>query len=508
MTTERTTRAMLTRRSGILLHPSSLPGRYGVGELGPAAEEWLEFLAAAEQSVWQLLPLNPVGAEGCPYQSPATLAGSPLYVSVDRLCDDGLLDAADLAAEPELPGERVDYPGALAVKRRLLARAHAAFTPTADYRAFCRDQAGWLDDYARFMVLRDRHGGPWTRWPGPLARRDPAALARLDESAADDLDRYRFEQYLFARHFGAVRARAAALGVELIGDIAMFPGVDSVETWSRPDLFDLDADGRPVAVAGFPPDEFSHEGQVWGNALYRWDRMAADDFAWWVARVRRMTEWYDMVRLDHFRGFLRYWAVPVPGRAGDGSWRDGPGLALFQRLRKDLGEVTLLAEDLGPASAEVQHLRVDAGIPGMRLVQFAFGGDENQHLPHHHPVDCVAYPGTHDNDTTLGWWAERSADERSRVERYLGGIADGICWSMARAVFGSVAYLAVLPVQDLLELGSEARLNVPGRADGNWTWRLPPRALSPGLEFRLRRLTETYGRDRRAASRRPSGFTG
>ncbi|MFG1780374.1 4-alpha-glucanotransferase [Micromonospora sp. NPDC049048] len=496
------------RRSGILLHPSSLPGRFGVGEFGPAAIEWLDFLAAAEQSVWQMLPLNPVGADGCPYQTCSTLAGSPLYVSVERLRDEGLLTAADLAAVPALPPDTADYPAASAVKANLLARAYAVFTPTAASEAFAREQAWWLDDYARYMTLRERHGGPWTSWPAPLARRDPDALARLDDAERGRLDYYRFEQYLFASHFAAVRDHAHRLGIGLIGDVAMFTGTDSCETWAAPELFQLDAAGHPTAVAGFPPDEFSADGQVWGNALYRWELMAEDHYAWWVDRIRRMTQLYDMIRLDHFRGFLRYWAVPVGRPASAGQWRDGPGPSLFQAVRKELGEVAMLAEDLGPASAQVQQLRIDAGIPGMRLLQFAFAGDENQHLPHHYPTDCVAYTGTHDNDTTLGWWEESSADQRLRVGRYLGDVSDGICWSMARAVFASVARLAVLPLQDVLELGASARMNVPGQAEGSWRWRFRMEALTPGLEFRLRRLTETYGRDRRASRRRARGFTG
>ncbi len=497
-----------TRRCGILMHPSSMPGRYGTGEFGPQAIEWLEFLSAAEQTVWQMLPLNPVGADGCPYQSYSTFAGSPLYISVDRLVDDGLLSATDLAGVPELPPDTVDYAAADAIKRRLLAKAYANFTPTPDCARFLAEQSWWLDDYALYMTLRSRYGGDWTRWPAPLAARDPDALAHLAEDARQDIDYFRFEQFTFATHYAATRAEAQALGIEIIGDVAMFVAVDSAELWSGRHHFQLDAGGRPTTVAGFPPDEFSTEGQVWGNALYRWDALAADDYGWWVARLRRMAEQFDMLRLDHFRGFVRYWAVPVHGKATEGEWQDGPGPDLFRAVRKALGEIALLAEDLGPASAEVQALRADAGIPGMRLLQFAFAGDENQHLPHHYGIDCVAYTGTHDNDTTLGWWEQASAEERSRIERYLGGLTDGICGAMARAVYASVAALAVLPLQDVLQLGSHARLNTPGRRDGNWRWRYDPRALTPGLEFRLRRLAETYGRDRRAPTRRARGFTG
>ncbi|MBV1853525.1 4-alpha-glucanotransferase [Catellatospora tritici] len=498
----------LVRRSGILLHPSSLPGRYGIGEFGPAATEWLEFLAGAEQSVWQMLPLNPVDSDGCPYQSYATLAGNTLFISVDRLLDAGLLDRADLADVPDLSGGDVDYPAAAAVKDRLLARAFANFTPTADSERFIREQSWWLDDFAHYMALRRRYGWAWTEWPAPLARREPDALARSARELAREIDYHRFTQYLFGSHYAAVREQARELGIEILGDVAMFVGTHSSDVWARPNLFQLDAAGRPTVVAGFPPDEFSRDGQVWGNALYRWDAMAAEDYRWWIDRVRRMADLFDIVRLDHFRGFHRYWAVPVPGDATQGHWQDGPGADLFTAIRKELADVDMIAEDLGPPSEDVQRMRIDAGIPGMRLLQFAFSGDENQHLPHHYPADCVAYTGTHDNDTTVGWWDTATADERDRVELYLGGVGDGICWSAARAIFGSVAYLAVLPMQDVLQLGSQARLNTPGRAAGNWQWRLDPRSLTPGAEFRLRRLTEVYGRDRMATQRRARGFTG
>ncbi|MFD7923257.1 4-alpha-glucanotransferase [Streptomyces sp. NPDC059740] len=495
------------RRAGVLLHPSSLPGPYGTGEFGPAAVEWLEFLAGAEQTVWQMLPLHPVGESGCPYQTFSVLAGNPLFVSVDWLREAGLVDRGDLAGLPRCPPDRVSYPTAARIKEQLLTRAHANFTHTADSLAFCEEQAWWLEDYARHTVLRRRHGPDRGGWPPSLARREADAVARFDAEAASELSQVRFEQYVYARHFAAVRRRAAELGVRLLGDLSMFPAVDSAEVWTRPELFQLDPDGSPTAVAGFPPDEFSGEGQVWGNALYRWKALAEERYAWWADRVGLAARQFDAVRLDHFRGFHRYWAVPVPGRAADGHWEEGPGTGLFDALRERIGDFPLVAEDLGPASPEVQRLRAAAGIPGMRLLQFAFSGDENQHLPHHHTPDCVAYTGTHDNDTTAGWWAGASAGERERAERYLGHVGDDICGAAMRAVHGSPARLAVLPLQDVLRLDSSARLNLPGRAEDNWTWRYDRRSLTPGLEFRLRQLTETYGRDRRAARRRARGFS-
>ncbi|MDI1460735.1 4-alpha-glucanotransferase [Catellatospora sp. KI3] len=492
----------VVRRSGVLLHPTSLPGRFGVGEFGPAADEWLDFLAAAEQSVWQMLPLNPVNRVGCPYQSYAALAGSPLLISVDRLRDAGLLSRADLAGVPDLSAGPVDFAAATAVKDQLLARAFANFTPTADSDRFAREHGWWLDDYAHYMALRRRHGRTWTDWPVPLALRFPDALARSADDLARELDFFRFEQYLFATHFAQVRARAGKLGIEIVGDLPMYVSPKSADVWARPDLFQVDAAGRPTALAGFPPDAYSRESQVWGNALYRWDALAAEDYRWWVDRFRRMQDLCDTVRLDHFHGFHRYWAVPASRDAARGRWEDGPGADLFTAVRKELPDLDLIAEDVGPQSAGMQRIRAEAGIPGMRLLQFAFSGEENQYLPHRYPVDCVAYTGTHDNDTMAGWWHSATVDQRERAERYLGGVADGICWPAARAVFASVAYLAVLPVQDVLQLGSEARMNTPGRTEGNWQWRLEPRSLTPGVEFRLRRLTELYGRDR-AAQRYP-----
>lgn len=491
------------RRSGILLHPTSLPGRYGIGEFGAEAEEFLEFLAAADQAVWQMLPLGPVGPDGCPYQSCSALAGNPLLISVDRLLDAGLLDRAQLGGRPELPADAVDYDRVGRLKSGLLAAAYRNFSSTVDSVEFERREAWWLDDYALYAALSDHYGTPWQRWPAELAHREPGALAAAAERHRDAVAYRKFEQYLFDVHFGAVRDRARTLGVEIMGDVGMFMGTDSADVWSRPELYQLDREGRPSAVAGFPPDEFSREGQVWGNALYRWSA-GSEAYDWWIARLRRALDLFDILRLDHFRGFHRYWAVPVPGLATEGWWEDGPGAGFFAAVRAALGPVQLVAEDLGPISAEVQKLRADAGITGMRVLQFAFGGDENPHLPHHHRTDCAVYTGTHDNDTTLGWWAESTAERCGHVERYLGGPVEDAAWSMIRLAFASVADTAIVPMQDVLRLGSTARMNTPGRSTGNWAWRLRENAIRPTTEFALKKLTTTYGRDPGAVRRRPS----
>jgi 4-alpha-glucanotransferase len=503
---------MSGRRAGVLLHPSSLPGRYGIGAFGPEASEFLSFLAATGQRVWQMLPLVPVGADGCPYQSCSVFAGNPLLISVDRLLDAGMVGRAEAAAAlPEPPGHRVDYGSAAKAMSGLLAAAYRTAGHSAEVDRFRDREAYWLDDYALYMALRRRHGPSWSRWPVELATREPSALRAFEAEHAAETRYFRFEQYLFAEHFGAVRAEARSLGIEIMGDLAMFVALDSAEVWAHPGLFQVDGRGTPAAVAGFPPDVFSRDGQVWGNALYAWEAHRRDGFSWWVDRLRRASDLFDIVRLDHFRGFWRYWAIPAAGRATEGHWEDGPGPALFTALRERAGGPRLVAEDLGPVTPEVQRLRTQAGIAGMRVLQFAFGGDENPHLPHHIRPDCVAYTGTHDNDTTAGWWDSGTADLRYRVQRYLGrgGDADGadIAWELARLAHSSVAELAILPMQDVLRLGSGARMNTPGPGPGNWSWRLEPDDLRPTIEFALKTLTSAYGRDPLADERLPAQST-
>lgn len=498
------------RRAGVLLHPSSLPGPYGIGELGPAASEFVDFLAASDQQVWQMLPLVPVDEEGCPYQSCSSFAGDPLLISVDGLLDAGMVDRAEIAVLPRLPGHTVDHPRAAEIKSALLGAAHRDAGRSMEFDRFREREGHWLDDYALYRALSQEHGPCWARWPVELAEHRPAALHRFAAEHTRRVDYFRFEQFVFAGQLDALRARAHSAGVQIMGDIAMFVGVDSADVWAHRELFQVDDRGVARAVAGFPPDVFSRHGQVWGNALYSWDALADTGFGWWIDRLRRAHDMFDIVRLDHFRGFWRYWSVPARAAATDGHWEDGPGLDLFTAISAGLGACELVAEDLGPVTPDVQRLRRDAGIAGMRVLQFAFGGDENPHLPHHIEPDAVVYTGTHDNDTTLGWWESSTMDTRDRVSRYLGHRAEDvdICGEFARLAFATRAGLAVLPMQDVLRLGSEARMNTPGRREGNWRWRLAPSAIRPTTEFALKTLTTTYGRDPNAEQRLPASASG
>ncbi|HEX5503681.1 MAG TPA: 4-alpha-glucanotransferase [Thermomicrobiales bacterium] len=484
------------RASGVLLHPTSLPGPYGVGELGPAAVAFLDFLAAAGQRLWQVLPLGPTAEGDSPYTSPSAFAGNPLLVSVARLRDDGLLDRADLADAPAFPTKVVAYEAVRPYKEGLLRRAHARFRPDAAFRAFAAREGAWLDDYALFAALRARHGGAhWWDWEPPLARRKPAALARARRALADELGFQRFVQYRFCADYAALRRAARARGIRLIGDLPIFVARDSADVWAHPDLFLLDADGAPTAVAGVPPDYYSATGQLWGNPLYRWDAMARDGYAWWTARLRAALALYDLVRLDHFRGFEAYWAVPAGAEtAANGRWVAGPRDDFFDAARAALGGLPFIAEDLGLITPEVHALRERVGLPGMKVLQFAFSDPDSPYLPHTFTPDCVVYTGTHDNDTTRGWWAAADDAERAFARRYLGRDGADIAWDLIRLAFGSVAALAVVPLQDVLDLGSAARMNTPGVPTGNWAWRCPPGALTPALAARLRDLATVYGR--------------
>ena len=498
---------MPTRTSGLLLHVTSLPGPFGIGDLGPAAHRFLDLLAEAGQGLWQTLPLVPVGHGDSPYASPSTFAGNALLVSPKRLVEDGLLDASDLAGAPAVPAERVDYDAVRTWKGGLIETAYRRFEAgaapglRAELDAFAHVHAGWLDDYALFAVLKEKHGGAaWTEWPAALARRQPDALDAARATLAEAVGRVRFEQFVFWRQWAALRAHARRRGVRLFGDLPIYVAHDSADVWADRDLFSLDADGRPVAVAGVPPDYFSATGQRWGNPLYRWDKMAEDGFAWWTRRLRHTLSLVDLVRLDHFRAFEAYWRVPADEpTAQRGAWVEGPGEAPFRAFEKSLGApLPLVAEDLGLITPAVRSLMERLGLPGMAVLQFAFGGGpENAYLPHHYRPRLVAYTGTHDNDTFRGWWEESATEEeRAFARRYLDleHTDEAPHWAAVRALMASVADTVVVPVQDLIGLGGDARMNTPGEEAGNWTWRLGEDALTGDLAARLRALTETYGR--------------
>ncbi len=490
------------RSAGILLHPTSLPGPYGIGDLGRPAYDWVDALVRARQSWWQVLPLGPTGYGDSPYQCFSAFAGNPLLVSPDRLVEDGLLGRNDLEGV-HFPAGHVDYGPVIEFKNRILNRAWenfrggAAPALRAAFADFCRHAAGWLDDYALFRAIKDAHGGKsWSDWPPELVVRKPDALAAARRELAGAVGLHQFRQFLFFRQWRALKECANRRGVRLIGDAPIFVASDSADVWGNPDLFWLDERGRPTVVAGVPPDYFSRTGQLWGNPLYHWDRLKATGYAWWVARIRVLLEQVDVVRLDHFRGFESYWEVPADRPTAEtGRWAKGPGADVFHAVRRELGNLPLVAEDLGLITPEVEALRAELGLPGMCVLQFAFGGDpENRYLPHHYERNTVVYTGTHDNDTTRGWFATASANETALVRRYLGHEARDIAWDLIRLAWASVADYAIAPLQDVLDLGTEARMNLPGRSAGNWGWRCTPEMLTDGVLGRLADLTELYSR--------------
>ena len=453
-----------------------------------------------------MLPLVPTGLGDSPYASPSTFALNPALVSPDRLVADGLLTADDVDDAPAFPDDRVDFAAAGSFKDALLATAFERFHADAEhplrsgFEAFAAREAAWLDDYALFVALQGAHNGAtWTDWPAPLAHRDPNALAEARREHARALDRVRFAQFIADRQWRAVRERCRAAGVEILGDLPIYVALDSADVWADRDLFDLDATGQPRAVAGVPPDYFSETGQRWGNPLYRWDRMHERDYGWWRRRLRRTLDLVDRVRLDHFRGFEAYWSVPADEEtAVNGHWVEGPRDALFEALADEVGRpLPIVAEDLGLITDEVRDLMARFELPGMAVLQFAFGGDaDNPYLPHRHRRQLVAYTGTHDNDTTAGWWASATPRERAYATRYFGlhASAEPVHRAFVRAAWASVADLAVTPMQDVLGLGSEARMNTPGEGTGNWGWRLTDAQLAETPVEWLHTLTATYGR--------------
>ena len=492
------------RRAGILLHPTSLPGPFGVGDLGPGAEAFLDWLVAAGVGLWQVLPLTAPGEGDSPYTALSALAGNPLLISPERLVEDGLVPPAAVADLPPFSPHRVEFAAVGAWKEALLRDAWERFRREGDaalrdrFRDFAADprHAGWLGDWELFRALKDRHSGaPWHEWPAPLARRDAGALETARRELLVDTGYHRFVQFLFFSQWGKLRGVAARRGVRLLGDLPIYVAHDSADVWAHQELFDLDEDGQPRRVAGVPPDYFSPTGQRWGNPLYRWDRMANDGYAWWIARLRGSLELFDLVRIDHFRGLAAYWSVPTSeATALKGEWVRGPGMPFFHALRRGLGGLPIVAEDLGTITADVEVLRDGAGLPGMKVLQFAFDEEDSTHLPHHHPRRSVVYTGTHDNDTTVGWFTRLGGEARRRLLDYLGHDGEGPHWQLIRAAYTSASRLAVVPMQDVLGLGSEARMNVPGRAEGNWAWRVPPGLPRGDEPARLRRLAQVSGR--------------
>jgi 4-alpha-glucanotransferase len=495
------------------LHPTSLPGR-GVGDLGAPALRFADFLARAGQRLWQVLPLGPTGYGDSPYQVLSAFAGNPLLVSVEALRETGWLDDAALASAPRFPPDEVEYAAVAPWKWRLLRAAAERFHARASgperrsYDAFVEAERAWLDDFALFMALKDAHGGvAWTSWDPALASRKPAALEAARRRLSSELAVHRFAQHAFFEQWRRLREHARARGVALMGDLPIYVAHDSAEVWAQPELFRLDASGKPVAIAGVPPDYFSATGQLWGNPLYDWSEHERTGYAFWISRVRATLAQVDRVRLDHFRGFEAFWEVPAgDATAAGGRWVPGPGEKLFDALTAALGPLPLVAENLGVITPAVEALRARYGYPGMAVLQFAFGADPQAESfkPHNYDHALVAYTGTHDNDTAVGWWtgggtgstrsSEQVDEEKAFARRYLATDGRDINWVLIRAVLASVAETAIVPLQDALGLGSEARMNRPATASGNWRWRVREDQLGSAIADRLRELVETYGR--------------
>jgi len=508
------------RASGVLLHPTSLPGDYGIGDLGSSAYRFIDLLESMGQGVWQVLPLGPTGYGDSPYQCFSAFAGNPLLISPEMLVRDGLLAADDLSERPPFPVERVDYGMVIAYKSRLLEKAHNNFrvmanqSPASELVRACREfgeqTSWWLEDYALFRAIKEAHAGrEWTSWDPSLRDREEGALRSFREENEQMIDRHRFQQFLFFRQWLSLARYANDHRVRIIGDIPIFVASDSSDVWAARQLFFLDAAGLPTVVAGVPPDYFSADGQLWGNPLYRWSLMAQDGYRWWIARIRAALTLVDMVRLDHFRGFEKYWAVPAGEvTARNGEWQVGPGADFFEAIEQEFGELPIIAEDLGLITDEVRELRDRFNLPGMNVLQFAFNPDPGaDHLkPYRFSRNSVVYTGTHDNDTTIGWFGcgqgelggsglEGIDDERAFLLRYLGTDGREINWDLIRLALASVADIAIIPLQDLLGLGSEARMNRPACEAGNWTWRFRPDHITPQITQRLAEMTAIYGRN-------------
>lgn len=487
------------RTAGILLHPTSLPGPYGIGDLGPAAYAWVDSLARARQTWWQVLPLGPTGFGDSPYQCFSAFAGNPYLISPQLLQREGLL-RSDILAGRHFPSERVDYGAVIPFKQALLRQAWDEFQTghapqlRQPFEEFRQRQAGWLADYALFMALKAEHQGrSWTEWEANLIHREMSALDAARQRLQPEIGFVEFSQFLFFRQWSELKQYANARGVRLIGDVPIFVSADSADVWANPSQFLLDASRRPTFVAGVPPDYFSPTGQLWGNPLYDWKAVADTGYAWWIERLRTMLEMVDLIRIDHFRGFAAAWHIPAgETTAVHGKWVEGPGIDLFNAIRGKLGTLPLIAEDLGEITPDVVKLREDCGLPGMRILQFAFDGPKNKYLPHHYDRNTVVYTGTHDNDTTNGWYATLPPNEKAFLHRYLGRDWMDVPWELMRLAWSSIADIAIAPLQDLLRLGGEARMNLPGRADGNWSWRVLPDQVRPELMDQLGELTETY----------------
>ncbi len=495
------------RAGGILLHPTSLPNSYGIGDLGPQAYRFVDWLASTGCKLWQILPLGPTGYGDSPYQCFSAFAGNPYLISPDVLIHDGLLTHDDLSDAPTFPASRVDFGLLIPWKLNLLLKAFSRFASMPKefrdgFEYFCAQNVSWLDDYSLFMALKDSHGGnAWNTWDEPLRTREQSALDKARQELSNDILRHSFYQYLFFRQWDNLRKYTNEKEIKIIGDAPIFVAYDSADVWSHPELFYLDEGGNPTVVAGVPPDGFSATGQLWGNPLYRWEVHKESGYAWWLERIKFALKTVDILRLDHFRGFAGYYEIPATDKtAENGHWVPGPGSDFFRAIDSGLSDglatneisLPIIAEDLGLVTPDVIALLEEFQLPGMRVLQFGFSGPDNPFLPHNYVENCVAYTGTHDNDTARGWLETTTDNERAFALKYLNTIYDTFVWDLIRAVWSSVASIAVTPMQDLLNLGGEARMNFPSKLGGNWEWRMKEGDLSELLAEKIRELNWLY----------------
>lgn len=496
---------MFERSSGILLHPGSLPGKYGIGTLGHEAMKFIDFLKKSNQKLWQIFPLGPTGYGDSPYQSFSSFAGNPYLIDFDTLISYGLLQNEDFDNTfwGENP-EYIDYGAIYNQKFPLLKKAFNNFKSgdftelKNEFHKFKEENSSWLEDYSMFISLKNRFNGlQWGQWPEDIKLRNIEAINKYREELYDEIEFQKFIQYLFFKQWFEIKKYANENGIKIIGDIPIFVAADSADTWANPEIFLFDHNLNPVKVAGVPPDYFSETGQLWGNPLYNWDKLAETNYKWWIERVRANLSICDIIRIDHFRGFESYWAVPFgDDTAQNGEWQKGPGISLFSAIKNQLGELPIIAEDLGFMTPEVINLREETGFPGMKILGFAFdSGEENDYLPHTYVKNCVVYTGTHDNDTLAGWFDKANENDRNFAKEYLN-ISDNsqMNWGMIKGAWRSVADMAIAPIQDFLGLGSEARINTPGIASGNWQWRLEENMLTDELAEKIAKITKMYGR--------------
>jgi len=488
------------RSSGILLHPTSLPSRFGIGDLGASAYKFIDFLEQSGQKLWQVLPLGPTGYGNSPYMCFSAIAGNPLLISPDLLLAQELLTESDFSALPNFSSDLTDFERVIPYKHEIFKLAHSRFIESSEYKEFCETQSLWLDNYALFMAILETYNGePWTTWDGAIAQREPEALRQQTETLKAQIDFHKFLQFQFCSQWAKLRSYANQKEVLIIGDIPIYVAHNSADVWANPHIFELDPDTfEPALMAGVPPDYFSETGQLWGNPVYNWKALQKEDFSWWIGRFKSMLQYVDIIRIDHFRGFEAFWEVEAGEKtAMNGKWKLAPGHELFATLKRALGNLPILAEDLGVITLEVEALRDEFKFPGMRILLFAFGGDsDNSYLPHHYVKNSLVYTGTHDNDTAVGWWERASEEEKELLVKYAGiDEVKDVHWLLIRMALASVSDLAVIPLQDIFGLDNTARMNMPGTATGNWSWRYNSEdLLTPELSDRLRNLTQIYSR--------------